>query len=250
LVGKFINNLLTIIKEDDKMYIMEIEYKYNENTPPKEIILSALEYISKYFENSGYRFYKSKLEITNKTNDFIFNILAFGSSHNGKGYRARVTVNCCIENKKFDELYFGNNLGYISSEDFREWELYGKDNYENSLKDIIQKIENYFIPLTNRFKNDIDNLVLDVVNDGFYPNNKKMGYRINVYFLKRYGNNELLEKAIQKYYDNSISKHYEANKGFKELLFEATDGRKLEPYEDRDYIIRTIVENKLNITIK
>jgi hypothetical protein len=173
---------------------MEIVYKYDESTPPKEITLGALEYIVKHLENSGYKFYKSKLEISKKINDFEFYIYIFGSDRNGKGYRVRITVSCGILNRKFDEMYFGNNLGYIAADGYREWELYGKENYVNSVKDIIQKLDNYFIPLTNRFTGDIENLVLDVVEKGFYPDNEQMGYRINIDFLKRYGNRELLEK--------------------------------------------------------
>jgi hypothetical protein len=229
---------------------MNIEYKHNENTPPREIILTALEFIEKYLKNNGYKFYKSKMEIINRINDFEFNIAVYNSHRNGKGYRARITVNCIIKNNKYNELYSGHNLGHIAEDGFREWELYGKENYENSLNDIIQKVDNYFIPLTNRFINDIGNLVLDIAENGFYPNNKQMGYTINVPFLKRYGNRELLEKSIQKYYDSNISRHYEANIGFKELLSELKNGRKLENYEDRDYIIRTIVENNLNIKLK
>jgi hypothetical protein len=231
---------------------MEIEYKHNGNTHPKEIILSAFEFIAKYLENIGYKFYKSKLEIINRTNDFEFYIHIFGSGSNGKGYRARITINCGIYNKKFDEGYFGNNLGYIAADGYREWELYGRENYENSVKDIIQKLDNYFIPLTNRFINGIDNLVLDVVENGFYPNNKQMGYRIDIDFLKRYGNKELLEKSIQKYYDSHISKHYEIHEKFKKILYELKNGIEIDTYTlmDNTYIVKTIVENNLNIKIK
>ncbi|MDR1315260.1 MAG: hypothetical protein LBK13_00180 [Spirochaetales bacterium] len=231
---------------------MEIVYKYDESTPPKEITLGALEYIIKHLENSGYKFYKSKLEISKKINDFEFYIHIFGSDRNGKGYRTRITINCGIVNKKFDEGYFGNNLGYIAADGYREWELYGKENYANSVKDIIQKLDNYFIPVTNRFIDDIDDLVSDVVENGFYPNNKQMGYRINIDFLKRYGNRELLEKAIQKYYDSYISKHYEVHEKFKKILFELKSGQEIDPYvlSDNTYMAKTIVDNNLNIKIE
>ncbi|MDR1341229.1 MAG: hypothetical protein LBK58_14420 [Prevotellaceae bacterium] len=230
----------------------EIVYKYDGNTPPKEITLGALEYIVRHLENTGYKFYRSKLEISKKINDFEFYIHIYGSDRNGKGYRARITIDCGILNRKFDEWYFGHNLGYIAADGYREWELYGKENYVNSVKDIIQKLDNYFIPLTNRFTDDIDSLVLDVVENGFYPDNEQMGYRINMDFLKRYGNRELLEKSIQKYYDSYISKHYEVHEQFKKILFELKSGQKIDPYVLRDsrYVIETIVENNLNIKLK
>jgi hypothetical protein len=228
---------------------MEIEYKYNENTPLKEIALSACEYIALHLENIGYKFFKSKKEIIKNISDLEFKILFFSSDYNKKGYKARITVDCIIFNKKYDELYYGNNLGYIAAIGYKEWELYGKDNYGNSLNKIIHCFDKYFIPLTNRFIDDIDNLVLDVVNNGFYPNNKQVGYEINVDFLKRYGNKELLEKAIQKYY-NSISVHYEANKKFKKLLIDSKNGIEIEATNYFYKIIKAIAENNLNIIIK
>ena len=226
---------------------MEIEYKHNENTPPKEIIFSACEYIALHLENIGYKFFKSKKEIIKTINDFEFRIVCYGSYSNKKGCEASLTVDCTISNKKYGEFYYRNDLPSIATIGYKKCELYGKDNYENSLNEIIQCFDNYFIPLTNRFVNDIDNLVLDVVDKGFYPNNKQIGYEINVDFLKRYGNKELLEKAIQKYY-NSISVRYEANIRFKKSLLDLKNGIENNIYfED---IIKAIVEYNLNIIIK
>jgi hypothetical protein len=231
---------------------MDIAYKYNETTPPKEITLGALEHIVNHVEKSGYKFYKSKLEISKKINDFEFYLHIFGSDRNGKGYRVRITINCGIANRKFDETYFGNNLGYIAADGYKEWELYGKENYIASVKDIIQKLDNYFLPLTNRFINDIDNLVLDVVENGFYPGNKQMGYRTNIDFLKRYGSRELLQKSIQKYYDTYISKHYEVHEKFKEILSALKSGQEIDPFTLRDDtdMAKTIAENNLDIKLK
>jgi hypothetical protein len=163
-----------------------------------------------------------------------------------------LTVGCCIKNKKYNEIYFANNLGYISNTGYKEWELYGKNNYENSLKTIIQMIENIFLPLTERFTNDIEKLVLDIVEEGFYPDNEQMGYRTNIDFLKRYGNKELLQKSIQKYYDGYISRHYEVHEKFKKILFELKDGKEIDRFVLRDdtYVVETIVNNNLNIKIK
>jgi hypothetical protein len=231
---------------------MEIEYKFDENTPPKEIFFGACLVIASFLENRGYKFFKSKNKLIKKINDFEFSFSFWSSDSNGKGYRVRLTVNCCIKNKKYDEIYIGHNLGYISNIGYKEWELYGKNNYENSLKTIIQGIENNFLPLTERFMNDIENLVLDIVENGFYPNNEQMGYRINIDFLKRYGNNELLEKSIQKYYDTYISRHYEVHEKFKKILSELKNGNEIDPFVLREdtYVVETIVNNNLNIKIK
>jgi hypothetical protein len=106
--------------------------------------------------------------------------------------------------------------------------------------------------LTERFINDIENLVFDVVENGFYPNNEQMGYRINIDFLRRYGNRELLEKSIQKYYDSYISRHYEIHEKFKKILSELKNGNEIDQFVLRDdtYVVETIVKNNLNIILK
>jgi hypothetical protein len=231
---------------------MEINYRFDEETPPREIFLEACLTVASFLESNGFKFLKSKKEIVKKIDDFEFLIAFWSSDSNGKGYRVRLSIGCSIKNKKHDERYFGNNLGYIANIGWREWELYGKDNYENSLKTIIDGIENSFLPLTERFTNDIENLVLDVVENGFYPNNRQVGYRTNIDFLSRYGNRELLEKSIQKYYDTYISKHYEVHEKFKKVLFELKNGQEIDPFLLREdtQIVETIVSNNLDIKIK
>ena len=226
---------------------IRIEYKHNEETPPKEILFSAIEYIVKQIEHRGFKFYKSKMEIIKRVQDIEFAILFWGSDSNGKGYRSRVTVNCSIKNRKFDEFYFG---GHLAEGCWKEWELYGKENYELSVKDIIQILDNYFLPLTERFVNDIDNLVNDVVEKGVYPNNEKEGYVISLDFLKRYGNIGQLEKAIQKYYDVDISRYPVNNQRFKDVLLDIRNGKTREEFTPDIEIAQAIVENDLKIKLK
>jgi hypothetical protein len=235
------------------MDIMEFDI-VDENTPSNEIIFSAVKFIAKYLKNIGYKSHKGRdgWNITSEIKDFEFNIYVFAVRGNRKGYKVCIRIDCIIYNKRFNEGYLGGSLGGISMDSKKEWELYGGDKYENSLKDIIQRLDNYFIPLTDRFINDIDNLVFDVVNNGFYPNNKQTGCRINTNFLKRYGNKELLEKAMQKYYDNYISKDYETHEKFKMFLFKFKNGTEFDPWLAGDLyvLIKTIVEDNLNIKMK
>ena len=176
-------------------------YSFDTNTPPKEIITGACNQIALRLQEDGYKFLKKQMNIVKRAGEYIFSIHFQASRYNLRGDSAEAWVKCSISNKKLDECYYSHNLGTISHINYTSWEFYGKENYEKSVNDILQRLQTFFIPLTHRFLYDTDKLVLDVVNKGFYPDNDVVGYEISVDFLLRYGNIKLLQQAIQKYYD-------------------------------------------------
>ena len=176
-------------------------YAFDENTPPKEIITAACCEIAGQLQPEGYKFLKSQMSIVKRVGELVFTVHFQSNRYNQRGESAEVWVSCSVENKKYNESYYGHNLGTISHMNFTGWEFYGEENYNRSVKDILQRLQTFFIPLTHRFVNDMDRLVLDVVDKGFYPDNETTGYAISAEFLLRYGNIGLVQKAIQKYYD-------------------------------------------------
>jgi hypothetical protein len=69
----------------NKDKIMEIEYKFDENTPPQEIVLSACLIIASFLEDKGYKYFKSKGQIIKKINVLKFSISFWSSDTNRKG---------------------------------------------------------------------------------------------------------------------------------------------------------------------
>ncbi|MDR1554575.1 MAG: hypothetical protein LBS39_00930 [Campylobacteraceae bacterium] len=227
--------------------MIEVKYIYDETTPPKEIVFGACRDLALFLADKGYKFFKSKMEITKKINDFEFSVSFYTYSSNAKGRRARISVNCRIKNIKYNELYYANNLGYIADIGWNEWELYGKDNYEKSIKEIIYHLENRFLPLCDRFINDIKSLVLDVVNHGFYPNHSRIRYETSVDFLLRYGDVKLLEKSIQNYYDKLIPTR---RRLFRTHLLCVKNGEELHPMDTEKTMFDAIIKYNLNINME
>ena len=217
-------------------------YNFNENTPPRDIVLGACQDIAVALKN--YKLLKREKEINRKSGDFLFSISILSDGYNKMERRIRISINCSISNHKYDEGYYGHNLGYISNDNFMDWDLYGLANYKEAVTDIISRFKSYFLPLTERFLNDMDNLVTDVVEKGFYPDNEKIGYSITPAFLLRYGNKELLQCAAQKYY-NSL--YPQAKDNFKKTTIRLKDG--IEP--ERSYafnsLANTLVKEEIDI---
>ncbi|MDU1890222.1 MAG: DUF4304 domain-containing protein [Dysgonomonas sp.] len=217
-------------------------YTFDENTPPKDIVIAACQEITDSLD--GYRFLKSKREIVKKVGEFLFTIYFQSNRYNEKGISTDIWVNCSIENMTFDECYYGHNLGTISHNNFTVWKLYGKDNYESSVDDIKRRLQNYFLPMTERFINDIDNLVTDVVDKGFYPDNETTGYVISPHFILRYGNLDLLTKAIQKDYDLSYP---QAKKNFCKSVEALRKGEEPDSLYSFKSLAEAVVEYDLKI---
>lgn len=173
---------------------------------PREIFLNACKDIEAKLLPMGYKFIKSEHALIRKTKDFIFEIDFWSSSSNKEG-RVIMEVKCLILDRysKCKECLFGDNLGYFSDDNFMDWNLCGETEYQTVIKDIVNRIKTFFIPLTERFINDLPQLVEDVVNVGFYPNRPVHPYGshyvITMSFLEKYATKKQLDTAIQKYID-------------------------------------------------
>jgi hypothetical protein len=212
---------------------------FDEKTPPKEIFLTACEKIAS--ELSGYKFSKSKKEFVKKEGDFVFTIYVYSSMYNQKGLLAEISVSCGIRDAKSKTGYFGDHLSRLSGGVYRDWNLYGKDNYESAIKDIVTMIKEYFIPLTNRFVSDPKALAKEVAQRGFYPNGD---YYFDLDFLLKYGDLELLREAIQKDYDLSYKA---AKREFQRVVSVVREGGEIDTCSGLWNIARAIVKYDLNI---
>lgn len=220
-------------------------YSFDEKTPPKEIIIGACNELTSQLQNEGYKFLKSQQNIVKREGGFIFSIHFQANRYNAKGESAEAWVSCSISNVRYDECYYGRNLGTISHINYTGWEFYGKENYEKSVSDILQRLQAFFIPLTHRFINDRDKLVLDVVDKGFYPDNETTGYEISTDFLLRYGNTELLQKAIQKYYDLCYP---QAKANFKKSVLALSKGKEPDTLYAFWKLAEAVVEHNISIS--
>jgi hypothetical protein len=227
---------------------MELEYKFNGNTHSEDIILGTCQYIVSRFENEGYKLIKrpnDEYDIIKKANDFRFTITIYYSSiwndlDNIKEFGAHIhTINCSFYNKRLDEYYLDIHLEPLFPG--HGWELSRKEYYENSLRDILQKIDTNFTMFTGRFMNDRIKLVFDIVNKGFCSYG-------NINFVARYGNKELLEELIQNYYNRYILQDNERHDKFKKNIIYFKCGKEIYGGVD-NYAIRAIVKYDLNILL-
>lgn len=215
---------------------------------PREIFLNACKDIEAMLLPMGYKFVKSEHALIRKTKDFIFEIDFWSSSSNKEG-RVMMEAKCLIldRNSKCKECLFGDNLGYLSDDNFMDWNLCGETEYQTVIKDIVNRIKTFFIPLTERFINDLPQLVEDVVNVGFYPNRPVHPYGshyvITMSFLEKYATKKQLDTAIRKYIDLMSDV---AKKNFQYNLSLYNEGKDIKNRVFLPYI-EAIVKNDLEI---
>jgi len=185
---------------------MENEYSFDENTPPKEIVASAMTAIAEIMKNDGFKFSKSKLEIKKKTEEFIFQIYSQSNRYNAKGDNVRIYIHAFVSDNKGDVYFWGKLLSTSNAkQDVKQWELYGKENYEQSLQKIKEIILSNLLPFFRRFEYDLQNFTNEVAEKGFCPFGDTQvydaDYKIPIDFLLKYGTKEQMNMAFQYYID-------------------------------------------------
>ena len=124
-------------------------YSFNENTPPKEIIMSAMLEIADIMKDDGFKFLKSKSEIIKKTENFIFRIYSQSNSRNSKGERAAIYIHASVSDNKEETYFWGKTLALSNAkQDVVQWELYGKKNYKQSLSEIKNIVLSHLLPFS------------------------------------------------------------------------------------------------------
>lgn len=183
-----------------------MEYIFDETTPPKEIITSVISEIAEVMSNDGFRFLKSKLEIKKKTNRFVFRIYSQSSRWNAAGETAEVFIRSSVCDGKENICFWDSTLAFSNAkQDVGQWELYGKENYEESLRGIKEIISSYLLPFFRRFEHDLPKLTEEVAEKGFCAFGPTQvydaNYEIPIGFLSEYGNKEQINLAFQNYID-------------------------------------------------
>lgn len=184
----------------------KFNYRFDENTPPKEIINAALLEVFNVLEHEGFKFLKSKSEIVKKTEDFIFKLNWYGTKYNAKGVNCQVEIICSVSDRE-NNSYWGSWLATSNAKQDKVlyWQLYGEDNYNESLTDIISIVSSRVLPFFQRFETDLQGLVKDVSENGFCVFADKQiydaGYRPPLSFLQKFGTKKQIELLLQNYID-------------------------------------------------
>ena len=222
---------------DDKFTCME--YSFNENTPPKEIVAYAMLEISEAMQTEGFKFLKSKSEIVKRSENFTFRISSQSRKWNEKGVSTEIWLHCSVSDNEEKLWFWGSTLAFSNGKQglFHSWQLYGKDNYEKSLQEIKTIIFSRLLPFFRRFEQDLQNLIDEVVENGFcvfedtqvYDAN----YRIPKTFLSKYGTKAQLNIAFQHYIDRHQLEYVKPN--MKKAIELLKEGKQIVNNGEKEY---------------
>lgn len=193
-----------------------MEYNFDENTPPKEIVTSVMSQIAERMTNDGFKFSKSKLEIKKKTPQFIFRIYSQSSRWNTRGETVEIYIHASVSDSKDDMFFWGGLLAFSNAkQDVRHWELYGRDNYKQSLQGIKEILSSRLLPFFKRFEYDLSNFIEEVTEKGFCAFGEiqvyDAAYTIPINFLSKYGIKEQMNRAFQNYIDRHELDYVKSN---------------------------------------
>lgn len=154
-----------------------------ENLKPREIFLKACGKIAECFAGSGFEPVQKGqiLKRTSKDKDVTFEIWFQSSFRNDKSYIA-IRPHIRITSKQLKQwetlqgltrekggIFGMTNIGHITAfQNYKEWNLAGL-SFENSVKEIIELLKNYALPLFEIFETK-ENAIALLSNDEFQFN--------------------------------------------------------------------------------
>ena len=147
----------------------------------------------------------------------------------------QLTVRCNIKQARSKTWICGNNLGYASCGKYMTWDVANPDERGQVIDDVTARLNASFISLAERFAGDLQPLVADIVEKGFFPNYE---YVTNVPFVLEYGTNEQARQSAQNYYNALL---FAAKKNFQRALAEVRSGQAATAYRS-DYLLALIIE--------
>ncbi|SCW51382.1 protein of unknown function [Paenibacillus tianmuensis] len=157
--------------------------QFDKGTKPREIFVYTCQRIAEPLLDLGFKYYKSKNEITKKDDLFIYSIdfqpsIKLGStsflvhvsvySNHLKEWRLSKD-----QTQLADDVVFSTSLARLTKR-ADDWPLYSIDAYserERVIAEITQQINEYALPFFERFKNP-GHLAEDVKKQGFLPHRK------------------------------------------------------------------------------
>ncbi len=185
-----------------------MEYNFDENSLPKEIVTFAMSEIAEIMKDDGFKFLKSKSEIVKKSEKFTFKVYSQSNRRNSKGEFIEVMLHSAVCDNKDDIYYWGGLLAFSNAkQDVGRWQLYGRENYEQSMAEIGNIVSSHLLPFFRRF-NDLPNFVEEVAENGFRAFGDTQvydaNYQIPIAFLSEYGTKPQMTMAFQHYIDRHI----------------------------------------------
>ncbi|MFB6366067.1 DUF4304 domain-containing protein [Paenibacillus elgii] len=161
-----------------------MEHKqFDKGTKPREIFVYTCQRIAEPLIDLGFKYYKSKNEITKKDDLFIYSIYFQPSIKLGSTcFLVHVNVysnhlkewrRSKVETELADDVVFSTSLARLTKR-ADDWPLYSVDAFserERVIAEITQQIHEYALPFFERFKNPRQ-LAEDVKKQGFLPHRK------------------------------------------------------------------------------
>lgn len=228
----------------------EINYNFDENTQPKEIIYSVLIRIDELLKSKGFNYLKSKSKFIKKTKKFTYTIYSQSNRWNSKGNSAEIILHCSVLDTENKTQYWGKTLAISNSkkDQMNWWNFYGKVNYTNNLKQITNIITLKLIPFFNEFENNLKSLVDKTSDKGFCVFSEKQvydaGFYIPIKFLDKYGTKEQLNIAFQHYIDRHELVFVKQN--MKKAIELIKEGNEVKNNGEKSYA-KFVVENGLEL---
>jgi hypothetical protein len=215
----------------------------------KDAFDSVCNLVFENLKDDGWKYSKSKHWITKKDKNLQYRIYFFSS------WRNISDINVCfygaIEIKTLKSNYrvFGlDTMNFKIPDGQLYWNIAKEESWTKTVQEFTDWLNTVFFPIVNRCTNDLNNFVLQVTSEGFYP---EFGYLTDIDFVLQFGSRELAEKATINYY-NSLNE--DIKKSFKENYESLIVGNEAISDYGRNWIrmysnFKMIIENKIIVKL-
>ncbi len=204
-------NFNSLVQEIAKQKI-ELSKKFikkEKNETPKEVFNNVCETIAKYYENLGFKWYKSQTKIQLKKGEFTFIINFNSSRYNRADEYVEITVGASVYSSKLKKWekespyrmfnknpngsLGGGQIGNLQENNtWLQWNVAIPENRELEIKNIIENINKLAFPFFDKFSN-LEKLKTTLINEGEHYHIHRT--KLLLYFFKK----EDLEKSLNRF---------------------------------------------------
>lgn len=205
--------------------------------------------VAEKYSGDGWKYAKSSHWMTKKDKKFKYQVRFYTSWSNISDISVAFYGEGFIESLSSKRSIFGINnyrCGLPKGGNHIDWDIAKKEDWQIAIDEFTGWLDEAYMPVVNSCMNNLDNYVVQVAREGFYP---PIGYIVNIAFVLENGSRELAEEAAKRYYE---SLEDEVKIKFRENYESMVNGNeavsiyginKMKRYSN----YKTIIDNKIKI---